>query len=90
MPSSATSITNTIPQFFIMTAMLVETPTPPVILGILIPLLILDITFVVLRFRSRYKLKQKIQADDWITIPSLVLVIACCGIMFYGKNHCLQ
>jgi hypothetical protein len=69
-----------------MTAMLVETPAPSVILGILIPLLVLDITFVFLRFRSRYRLKQKIRADDWITIPSLVLVVACSAIMFYGIN----
>jgi len=43
-----------------MTAMLVETSAPSVILGILIPLLVLDITFVFLRFRSRYRLKQNI------------------------------
>ena len=88
--SSAIFTTNHNPHFSTMTAMLVETPAPSVILGILIPLLVLDVTFVFLRFRSRYRLKQKIRADDWITIPSLVLVIACSAIMFYGMRDCLE
>ncbi|KAF2278032.1 uncharacterized protein EI97DRAFT_432117 [Westerdykella ornata] len=64
--------------------MFMSIPGPAAILGSIIPLLVLDIFAVGLRFYSRRKRRQPLQTDDWLTVPALVLAIGLASIMFYG------
>lgn len=52
--------------------MLMATQSPQVILPLVIILAILDICVVALRFYARNQKKQRLLADDWLTIPALV------------------
>jgi hypothetical protein len=64
--------------------MYMDIPGPPAILGSVIPLLVLDVLAVSLRFYARRKRRQALQMDDWLTIPALIMVCGLSSIMFYG------
>ena len=64
--------------------MFMSIPGPAAILGSIIPLLIFDIIAVALRFYARRKLHQPLRTDDWLTVPSLILIFGLASIMFYG------
>ena len=48
------------------------TPAPSSLIAASIVLPVLDIIFVFLRFYTRRRQRQQLQADDWVTIPALV------------------
>ena len=64
--------------------MYMDIPGPAAILGSVIPLLLLDVLAVLLRFYARRKRRQPLQIDDWLTIPALIMVCSLASIMFYG------
>lgn len=64
--------------------MYMDIPGPAAILGSVIPLLLLDVLAVSLRFYARRKRRQPLQIDDWLTIPALIMVCALSSIMFFG------
>ncbi|CAI6336764.1 unnamed protein product [Periconia digitata] len=59
-------------------------PSPATIIGTLTSLLILDILAVALRFVVRKSRKQRLQADDWLTIPALIVTIGMSTNLFWG------
>ncbi|ORY19203.1 hypothetical protein BCR34DRAFT_582383 [Clohesyomyces aquaticus] len=64
--------------------MFMQIPSPAAILGSIIPLLLLAIIAVILRFYTRRRLRQPLAVDDWLTLPALVLIFGLTFIMFYG------
>lgn len=61
-------------------------PGPAAIYGSVVPLLLLDVGAVALRFYARRKRRQPFQTDDWLTIPGLVLIFGLGAIIFYGLS----
>ncbi|KAF2726648.1 hypothetical protein EJ04DRAFT_452918 [Polyplosphaeria fusca] len=64
--------------------MFYDAPSVSALYRSIIPLLVLDIVVVALRFSTRRKLNQKISIDDWLMIPALVGVIGMASIYFNG------
>ncbi|CAI6331414.1 unnamed protein product [Periconia digitata] len=61
-------------------------PSPATIIGTLSFLFVLDVTAVALRFISRQRRKQGFQADDWLTIPALLVTMGMAINMFWAVH----
>ncbi|KAF2634357.1 hypothetical protein P280DRAFT_511958 [Massarina eburnea CBS 473.64] len=55
-----------------------------ILYGFVSPFLLMSVVAVPLRFYTRRKLSQPLKLDDWLTLPSLVGVIALAVLYFYG------
>ncbi|KAF2269567.1 hypothetical protein CC78DRAFT_422505, partial [Lojkania enalia] len=63
------------------------TPYAPAVLGVAVMLTVLDIATVFLRLYNRKRLRQDIQADDWLMIPSMLLILGLLVVLVYGIHR---
>ncbi|OCL14661.1 hypothetical protein AOQ84DRAFT_15099 [Glonium stellatum] len=70
--------------------MLMSTQSPTAVIATAVVLSLLDIIVVGLRFYARRRQRQRVQADDWLTIPALALVLGLAAVLITGvAQHAL-
>lgn len=64
---------------------IIQAPSVPTILGVIVSLLIVDVFAVCMRWYARRGLGQPLKLDDWLMIPCIIGLFSCASCLLHGQ-----